>query len=155
MVVTASERALAELSFRLVRLLGTSKPAPFVPSIDTEAGTLLAASVLREAFIEGDSQQYLPLFASEVIVSSPSRADVIRSRPELAAFLQELLSPFWELEFLQTFLAERGAVMRFQACVRGSAADGFMLVQFDGQGRIREFVLTLNVPVARLLPPSA
>lgn len=152
MMVSASERALAELSFRLVRLLGSGKIAP---SIDNEGGTLLAASVLKEAIESGNPKGYLPLFAAEVSVSTPKTAGVVQGRAALAEFLQDLFAPFWEIEFMQTFLAERGAVMRFRACVKGSMTDGFMLAEFDGQSRIREFVLTLNTPVARLLPASA
>jgi hypothetical protein len=155
MMVTASERALAELSFRLVRLLGSSTPKPIAPTIDTEAGTLLAASVLKEAIAAQNPTGYLPLFAPEVTVSTPMTAGVVEGRSALAEFLHELFTPFWEIEFMQTFLAERGAVMRFRACVKGAMTDGFLLAEFDHQSRVREFVLTLNTPVARLLPASA
>lgn len=154
MMVTASERALAELSFRLVRLLGGSKTASIVPAIDTEAGTLLASAILREALTANEPKSYLPLFAPEVVFSSPQRSEIVRSRTTLAEYLRELFAPLWDLEFQQTFIAERGSVMRFNACVRGTHTDGLLLSQFDDQGRIREFILTINAPIARLLPAT-
>ncbi|MGV3618111.1 MAG: hypothetical protein ACO1SV_22525 [Fimbriimonas sp.] len=144
LMVDDSERALAELSYRLVRLLGSPGfVRPLTPD-NSEAGTLLVASILRDAVTAHEPWQYLPLFASTVSFSSPAFSGVVQGRDPLHVRLREALEPLWEIDFGKTYVAEGGAVLRFRACVNGTGTDGVLLIQLDRDGRIGEFVLTFD-----------